>query len=345
MNYPHFWQHWDWRSILLWPISLLFRLVITLRRFVWTSGMWRAVALPVHVVVVGNITVGGTGKTPLVLWLVKTLQALGLQPAIISRGYGSTRRDSRPVTPSDTPNSVGDEPYLIAQRCGCPVWVGVNRVASVLALHAAHPEVSVVISDDGLQHYALARCFEIAVIDGTRGLGNTCLLPAGPLREPAYRLASVDAVVINGEQGVDFQYPNAFRMTLAGALFQNIVDPSQVVSAEHFYGQPLHAVAGIGNPERFFSHINNLGLSCTTHPLPDHHPFQAGDLDFAGHDPVVMTEKDAVKWAPFASTAHWVLVVDATLDAQLGELINARLLTLAHTLDHTQAHIKDHAAT
>ncbi|MCW5606008.1 MAG: tetraacyldisaccharide 4'-kinase, partial [Burkholderiales bacterium] len=182
----------------------------------------------------------------------------------------------------------------------------------------------VIICDDGLQHYRLARDVEIAVIDGARGLGNGWPLPAGPLREPPSRLAGVDAVVINGDDATG-AFPQALPMRLQGGRFRNLRLPQQVVTAVHFRGTPVHAVAGIGNPQRFFGHLRELGLDCREHAFPDHHPYRAADLAFGDDAPVVMTEKDAVKCAAFATDNCWALIVDAEVDARLGDLVTARL--------------------
>src|SRR5574340_304245 len=233
------------------------------------------------------------------------------------------RRHRQDAAGSD-PAVVGDEPALLARRCRCPVWIGRDRVAAARALLAAHPECDVIISDDGLQHYRLRRDVEIAVVDGARGLGNGLLLPAGPLREPASRLAAVDAVVINGATThpslADTLPPRSLHMRLRGESFHNLVDPSRRASAADFRGKKLHAVAGIGNPRRFFDHLRDLGLDFTAHAFPDHYAFQPGDLGF-GADAILMTEKDAVKCEKFAPPNAWALAVDAEPDSALEQKI------------------------
>jgi tetraacyldisaccharide 4'-kinase len=283
----------------------------------------------IPVIVVGNITAGGTGKTPLVLWLTQFLAARGKRPGIISRGYGAARTDVRAVPVNGSPADYGDEPCLLAQRAACPVWVGTDRAATARALRAAHPEVDVIISDDGLQHYRLARDVEIAVIDGARGLGNGWPLPAGPLREPRSRLTTVDAVVVNGGDATG-AFPQAIAMQLEGDTFRNLHDVQQRATAAHFRGQQVYAIAGIGNPPRFFAHLQRLGLTPITRAFPDHHAYTAQDLEFAGDHAVVMTEKDAVKCATFATTRHWALIVNATPDESLGDTIIARLAEARH---------------
>lgn len=310
--------------MLLLPLAGLFAAVTALRRAAWRHGLLRAQHPGVPVIVVGNITAGGTGKTPLILWLAAFLHSQGRRPGIVSRGYGARRSDVREVLPDGMPQEYGDEPCLLARRAGCPVWVGSDRAAVARALLAAHPETDVILSDDGLQHYRLARDFEIAVIDGARGLGNGWPLPAGPLREPASRLATVDAVVINGGSR-NSPWPQALPMHLNGDRFRNLLQPQQSVTAAHFSRRRVHAIAGIGNPQRFFAQLGQLGISCMPREFPDHHPYTAQDLAFADDGEIVMTEKDAVKCAPFANARHWALVIDAEPDPRLGEMILARL--------------------
>ena len=325
-------HHWQTRgplAVLLLPVAALFAAVSALRRLAYRCKLLRSEHIDVPIIVVGNITAGGTGKTPLVLWLAQFLTTLDTRPGIISRGYGATRTDARAVPVNGSVADYGDEPCLLAQRAGCPVWVGTDRAATARALRAAHPEVDVIISDDGLQHYRLARDVEIAVIDGTRGLGNGWPLPAGPLREPASRLATVDAVVVNGGD-VTGAFPNSVAMQLEGDIFRNLLDAQQPVTAAYFQGQQIHAIAGIGNPPRFFAHLQRLGLNCITHAFPDHHAYTVQDLQFAGDHNVVMTEKDAVKCAAFATTRHWALVVNAKPDESLGDTIIARLAKAHH---------------
>jgi tetraacyldisaccharide 4'-kinase len=314
-------------SALLYPLSLLFRSVVALRRAAFRASVLPSRRLAVPVIVVGNITVGGAGKTPLVLWLAEFLLQHGFHPGIVSRGYGSAARAPRRVTPVSDPASVGDEPLLLAQRSRCPVWVGTNRVAVGEALLHAHRECDVVLSDDGLQHYRMRRDMEIAVIDGARGLWNRWMLPAGPLREPPSRLRTVDAVVINGPAHALETLAPAYAMRLEGREFRNLLNPAHVVGPAHFQSQRVHAIAGIGNPQRFFAYLESLGLRFEAHAFPDHHRYTAADLALAQADAILMTEKDAVKCAAFAAETHWVLRVDAVPDPGLGELILRKLRT------------------
>lgn len=319
------WQRVTAVSLLLYPLSLVFRCVVAFRRAAYTSGFFKSFDIVVPVVIVGNLTVGGTGKTPLVLWLAALLAHHGMHPGIVSRGYGAAGSRPAPVLPSSHPGDVGDEPVLLAQRSACPVWVGSDRVAAARALLAAHPRCDVILSDDGLQHYRLDRDIEIAVIDGERGLGNGLLLPAGPLREPAARLRTVDAVVVHGATRRADASRRAYSMTLEGREFHNLLNPHHVVQPEYFQRRRVHAVAGIGNPGRFFAHLAALGIEFEAHAFSDHHAFDARDLAFGDADVVLMTEKDAVKCASFASETYWALRVDAKPDAELGEFVLGKL--------------------
>ena len=285
----------------------------------------RPARLPVPVIVVGNITVGGAGKTPLTLWLAGQLCARGWRPGIVSRGYGGDSAAPRPVAASSLPAEVGDEPLLLYRRSGVPVWIGRDRVAAGRALLAASPGVNVIICDDGLQHYRLARDVELAVFDG-RGAGNGWRLPAGPLREPLARLAGVAAVVCNGPP--DDRIPPTlprFEMRLQPGAFYRLDDPRQVCAAPDLAGRRLHALAGIGDPERFFRTLEALGLGFARHPFPDHHAYRAADLAFADDGVLLMTEKDAVKCVGLTAAEAWVLPVEAEVAPALIDLILEKL--------------------
>lgn len=319
------WHRRNFLTCLLYPFAVLFGVVIRLRRALYATGILRTRRLAVPVVVIGNISVGGTGKTPLIIWLCRWLRDQGMRPGIIARGYGGDGT-LRTVTPNSTAGEVGDEPLLLARRCQVPVVVAPRRVEAGAALLRDHPDCDVILSDDGLQHLALARDVEVAVIDGKRGFGNGLLLPAGPLREPTTRLASVDAVVVNG--GNAHAGLPAFDMALAGERFLSLAgnaDRKDAASPRQWRGVTAHAIAGIGDPERFFRHLESLGLRIERHPFPDHHRFTPADLAFAGDDIVLMTEKDAVKCAAFAQPNWWYLPVDAVADAALGTLILAKI--------------------
>lgn len=309
-----------WRLLifLLRPLSWLFRALIGLRRLFYRLGLFRTIRLPVPVIVVGNINVGGSGKTPLTLALIEWLRQAGYTPGVISRGYGGQARVPMPVRRDSDPALVGDEPVLIARRAGCPVWIGRSRGGAGQRLLAFHPEVNVILTDDGLQHYALARDVEVVVVDGARGFGNGCLLPAGPLREPVSRLVGVDAVVVNGDGKQFAPAMPHFVMTVSGKTFVNLAQPDLRVCADRFRGKTVHAVAGIGHPERFFDALTEMGLTIVRHPFSDHHAFTPSDLPVGT---VLMTEKDAVKCAAFPHTDTWFLAVDAEVEGGLKTLL------------------------
>ena len=314
-------KHWYGRGLLawlLWPASLLFRLAAALRRALYRLRLLASEHPGIPVVVVGNLTAGGSGKTPLVIWLAEFLQQKGWTPGIISRGYGAKILQPRAATLVDDAAEVGDEPVLLSRRSGCPVWVGADRVAVARALREAHPEVDLLILDDGLQHYRLRRDVEIAVVDA-RGFGNGFLLPAGPLREPAARLRSVDAVVSHGAA------VQGYTMRLDGDTLHRMTNAAERRAVASFGAEKIHAVAGIGDPNRFFLHLARLGLNVLPHPFPDHYPFTAQDLEFAGDAAVVMTEKDAVKLRRSARPNWWVLPVSAQLDPAFGNWLSGRL--------------------
>ncbi|MEQ1673975.1 MAG: tetraacyldisaccharide 4'-kinase [Candidatus Nitrotoga sp.] len=318
-------EHWYQLSpiqLFLGPFSFVFRMLTIGRRLFYRFGILRSEKLPVPVIIIGNITVGGTGKTPLTLWLAQKLIDNGWRPGIISRGYGGSANMPQKVDAQSDPAVVGDEPALMARRKICPVWIGRNRVAAGRALLQAHPECNVILSDDGLQHYQLRRDIEILVIDGVRTFGNGMLLPSGPLREPSSRMNSVDAIVLHG--GVE-DVGDAYSMKLRGETFYNLRNPEITAKVADFRDKDNHAVAGIASPQRFFDYLRELGLKARTHPYPDHHPFMPADINFRGAEAILMTEKDAVKCAPFATDICWVLRVDAHLPPTLIKFILGKL--------------------
>ncbi len=334
----------------LWPLSLVFRALSGLRAALYRVGVLKSSRLPVPVVVVGNIYIGGTGKTPLTIWLVQALQAAGRRPGVVSRGHGSDAGGAREVGARSTPAEVGDEPLLIKQRTGCPVMVGRDRAATGRALLAAHPGIDIILTDDGLQHYALQRDIEIILFDG-RGAGNGWLLPAGPLREPVSRRR--DFTVINaplltdelvrsvGAQPASLgSYPRGttpvggagasgqpIQMTLEGGYAEQLRDRSQrrELSTLRQPGLRLAAAAGIGNPARFFGMLKAAGLSIAELPLPDHHDFADRPFARLEADIILMTEKDAVKCAQIEELRDdprlWVVPVTARIDAALADQI------------------------
>ena len=303
---------------LLWPMSLLYRFLMLLRRWCYRVGIFKSYQAPMPVIVIGNISVGGTGKTPMVIALIKALNDAGLKPAVISRGYGS-KAPYYPycVSPDDAANITGDEPLLIAQSCRCPVIIGADRKASIGLLIKQH-NCDVVVTDDGLQHYALKRDLEIAIVDGDRLFGNGHCLPMGPLREPITRLQSVDWVISNG---VTAQYTHHMQLT-ARELVQ-LKTGEQCLAERWQANKKVHAVAGIGNPSRFFNTLRELGFDPVEHAFADHHHFVRSDIVFDDNLAVVMTAKDAVKIKPFATDSCWFLPVDAHLPSALMlEVIN-----------------------
>jgi tetraacyldisaccharide 4'-kinase len=302
-------------AFLLLPLGWLFGAIVGLRRLAYARGLFHSHRVPRPVIVVGNLTAGGSGKTPLTVWLAAALHARGLRVGIVSRGYGGTAQGPVCVTAESDPALVGDEPVLIARRTPATVVVARDRVAAAARLV---PDVDVILADDGLQHYRLARDREFVVVDGRRGLGNGRLLPAGPLREPRSRGAAADAYVVNGGgEGATARLaagPPVVRMRLAPGDVVALADGSRVPLAA-WAGRRVHAVAGIGDPERFFATLRAAGLDVVPHPFPDHARFAAADLAFGDDAPVLMTEKDAVKCAAFAGPRLHYLEVAAAFDA------------------------------
>lgn len=328
------WYKRKYLPYLLLPLSAIFYFISLIRKF-WYLHIIKSALLAVPVIVVGNITAGGSGKTPLVIWLAEFLRRQGYQPGIISRGYGGKQLQNPAfVTADSQPHEVGDEPVLLAKRTQCPVVVAVQRTAAAQML-LANTDCDIILCDDGLQHYALPRDLEIAVIDGERGLGNELLLPAGPLREPVARLNEVDFVVVNGQAeaaaGLQRKMPalHPFYMRLVAEQAVNLREFRQRLPLADFRGQTLHAVAGIGNPSRFFQQLTQAGLDIISHPFPDHYPFSTQDFRFApGNLPIMMTEKDAIKCFAFAESHYWFVPVAAELTAEFETALLNRLQEL-----------------
>jgi tetraacyldisaccharide 4'-kinase len=292
----------------LLPLSLTYGAAVGSRRYLYAKRLRKSTRISSPVIVVGNLSVGGTGKTPLVCWLVARLTGLGFKPGVVTRGYGGSSRNVRFVVASDDPKVVGDESILLARRTGAPVAIGRDRpAASQLLVNAG---CDVVVSDDGLQHYALARDCEIVVVDGDRRFGNGWLLPAGPLRETKTRLAFADAVVVNGGRAL---LAGALSMRLEAKNALSLIGGT-VRPLDGFAGRSVHAVAGIGNPERFFNMLRARGIEVAGHPLPDHAHLRLEDISFADARPVLMTEKDAVKCAGIAGPNHWYVPVTASFE-------------------------------
>ncbi len=314
------WYTKQWWCYLLAPLSILFWLLSTLRRFLFQSKLKASYRLPVPVIIVGNISVGGTGKTPFTLWLCQFLREQGFTPGIISRGYGAKLIAPVLVAPEHSAAEVGDEPLLLAERSGCPVVVSPNRVAAAQFLLQQCPQVDLIISDDGLQHYALARDIEIVLIDGQRGLGNGWLLPAGPLRELPSRLAQVDLVIANSGQ----QPLADGNMSLKALQAVPLLADDMALAPD----AKVDLIAGIGNPQRFERSVLHAGYQINTrHFLADHHPFSASD--FIGLTaPILMTEKDAVKCRGFAQAGWYYLAVQAQPDPRVISKLTEKLSLL-----------------
>jgi tetraacyldisaccharide 4'-kinase len=314
-------RHWYARGPLawaLWPLSVLFLIGVATRRTMYRLRLLPSAHPGIPVIIVGNLVAGGSGKTPLVIWIAEHLKRKGWVPAIVSRGYGGRPGAPRAATIASQADDVGDEPIVLARRSGCPVWIGADRVAVIKALRAVHEDVNVIVLDDGLQHYRLRRDVEIAVVDA-RGFGNGFMLPAGPLREPRSRLRSVHAVVSHQGQ------VKGYAMRLVGAEVHRMTNAAERRPLAAFTGQKVHALAGIGDPNRFFLHLVRHGVKPMPHPFPDHHRFSAEELDFAGDAPVLMTEKDAVKLRSAARDNWWVLPVTAELEPAFGEWLTRRM--------------------
>lgn len=321
----------------LQPLSWLYGAAVALRRTAYERGWARSQAIGRPVIVAGNLTVGGTGKTPLTIWLARQLRQRGYEIGLVSRGYGRERGDLRLVTSDSRWQEVGDEPLLLHRRTGCTTVVASDRVAAASELLARGAQV--ILADDGLQHLRMKRDCEIVVIDGTRGLGNGRVLPAGPLRERASRVRAADALVVNGGadgepvRGVPPQLAaGALRMRLVAGEARQVTGRGQAEPQPlaAFRGHPLHAVAAIGNPWRFFADLRSHGLEIIEHPFPDHHALSAADLDFGDGLAVLMTEKDAVKCQGIAGPRAWYVPVEATFSAA----DSSRLLeVVTHAID------------
>jgi len=314
------WYGGEKPGFLLRVLAAAYAVLSSLRLGLYASGWLPRRRLAVPVIVVGNISVGGTGKTPLVIALVDALRERGFKPGVISRGYAGGAGAVARVDAQSDPAQVGDEARLIFDATQVPLSVGRDRAEAGRALLDS-ADLDVLIADDGLQHYKLCRDVEICVIDGARRFGNTRLLPAGPLREPLARLDKVDFRVCNGGKPDHGEV----AMTLAGEIAIALAEPHQQRPLRGFTGQRVHAVAGIGNPARFFTQLRQSGIEVIEHPFADHHPFKVRDLDFGDDLPVLMTAKDAVKCRAFAQPSHWFVPVRAELEAGFFDALAARL--------------------
>lgn len=316
-------RHWYRKtplSILLLPMSWAYCALMWLRRKLYRLGIFPVVKLAVPVIVVGNLTVGGSGKTPFVTWLAGFLRRQGVRPGIVLRGYGGSASDwPHGVTPQHDPDVVGDEAVMLARQSECPVAADPDRVRAARYLIREH-RCDVIVSDDGLQHLRLGRDLEIVVIDGERRFGNGYCLPAGPLREPVSRLRDVPVRVANGVPGAE-----EFGMALIETGLCRVNAPDVYASTGSFKGETVHAVAGIGHPARFFMHLRRLGIKPIEHPFPDHHRYAPDDIRFADDLPIIMTQKDAVKCERFADERAWYLMVEARPDPRVEDEVWRRL--------------------
>ena len=322
----HLWARTSVFTVLLSPLAILFAAVSGLRRLAYRRGWLASIAVGVPVIVVGNITAGGSGKTPLTIWLVNWLRTQGYRPGVLSRGYGGAARGCVEVQIDSLASDVGDEPLLIRFKTGAPVVVGRDRVAAARTLLASHPEVDVLVSDDGLQHYRLQRDIELAVVDAASGLGNAWPLPAGPLREPSRRLNQVDAViqVVRGAAQPRADLPvTSWRADYTAGLAYRLRAPQATRPLRELPSQDWLAVTGIGRPQGFFDMLQAAGIRFRPRTFPDHHAFQPQDLPADGA--VVMTEKDAVKCVTFAGTDWWAVQLEVAPEPELIDWLGARI--------------------
>ena len=307
-------NHWyapekTWLAYVLMPFSVFFSGIVYLRRRLYETGLLKSYRASCPVVVVGNVSVGGVGKTPLVIALYFFLKERGWTPGIVTRGYRGQYKGVVWVAADSDPNQVGDEAVLLAARTGGAVVVSRDRPSAIKAL-THETACDIILSDDGLQHYAMARDIEIVVIDANRKLGNKLCLPAGPLRESVSRLKEVDLVVVNGGE------ESQCAFSLSGISLLNVLNPGITHSVQILHGKTVHALAGIGSPRRFFDYLRGLGAEVIEHPYPDHYSFKESDFEyFSAQDMWVMTEKDAVKCRAFANANMWFLPVEAHLNA------------------------------
>lgn len=320
-------SHWyrssfSWLTFILLPLSWLFRLIVGIRYFLYKTHLKKISHFRAPVIVVGNITVGGTGKTPFVIWLADYLKKNGFKPGIVSRGIGGKKLTSPWWVDAHADVSiVGDEAVLLARRTNCPMVVGIDRVAVIDEL-LKKSNCDIVISDDGLQRYSMGRTIEIAVVDGARKFGNKQLLPAGPLREPISRLKRVDIVIVNCANESFAVCENKLNektgmMRLQGNIVVSLKNPETKQSLEQFKNKKVHAVAGIGNPARFFAWLKQHQIQIIEHVFKDHYRYQREDINFFDDLPIIMTEKDAVKCLSFANDKHWYLPVQAEMSPEV----------------------------
>ena len=318
--------YWYSQNLVAWlllPLTAFYCLLVFVRRFFYRTQIFKSFELPVPVIVVGNISVGGTGKTPLLISLCELLKQQGYRPGIVSRGYGGDFEGEHLVIKDDEAKQTGDEPYLISRRTDCPIVVGRNRVAAAQLL-LKESDCNIILSDDGLQHYRLGRDIEIAIIDRSRQFGNGFCLPSGPLRESVSRLNDVDFVV---DHVVDLDKEcNSFALQFSDVIN---LKTTEIKPVSHFHDVQVHAVAGIGHPSRFFNQLKNNGLDVIEHDFPDHYVFTQQDLMFNDDSPVLMTEKDAVKCQEFSGDNLWYVPVNAILSETFHQQFLSKVNALA----------------
>ena len=311
--------------LLLFPLSAIFFLIFFIRKYLYQFNFLKSFKLNVPVIVIGNITLGGTGKTPLIIHLAKELKKNGYYPGIVSRGYGSRVIGAIEVNQKSNINEVGDEPILIQKHTHMPVFVSKDRAMAAKALIKKYKKIDVILSDDGIQHYRLMRDVEVLVIDGTRGFGNGYLLPAGPLRELKHKLNDVDAIVCNHKKVIDGSYLMKYKSEFLINLKTKQKIPLSEVSLSN-----IHAIAGIGNPDRFFNDLKSLGLVFNSSAYQDHYRFTKKDFKTMAGKNIIMTEKDAVKCEKFAQDNFWYLPVDVDINSKFTNVILKKLKYISH---------------
>ncbi|WP_162197755.1 tetraacyldisaccharide 4'-kinase [Candidatus Methylopumilus planktonicus] len=312
-------------SLFLLPLSAIYLLISFTRKYLYRFNLLKSFKMQVPVIVIGNITSGGTGKTPLVIHLANELKKNGYYPGVISRGYGSKRNGVSEVNKKSDVENIGDEPILIHKHTHLPVFIAKDRVLAAKTLIKKYKKIDVILSDDGMQHYRLRRDMEILVIDGTRRFGNGYLLPAGPLREPKRKLKAVDAIVCNEKKVIDGSYLMKYK-----SYFLINLKTKKKIPLNKLRLKNLHAVAGIGNPDRFFNYLKALGLVFDSSSYKDHYRFTKKDFKTMSDKNIIMTEKDAIKCEKFAKDNFWYLPVVAEIDSRFTDLILNKMKNIAH---------------
>lgn len=319
----HYWYDFNIVAFLMLPLAVVFCLISLLRRLMYKIYIFRSYKLPVPVIIIGNITVGGTGKTPMLVEVCKQLKLAGLKPGIISRGYGGKSKQwPLDVKQDSDALETGDEPLMLARRTQCPVVVGPDRVADAKHL-LEHYDCNVILSDDGMQHYRLRRDFEIAIVDAKRKSGNGFCLPAGPLREPKWRLNSADLVIENGGDMNEFAYRVIAEKVIS-------ITSSKQAELKEFKDHLVHALAGIGNPDRFFNILETNQINYIPHIFPDHHVYRIKDLQFSDELAVIMTEKDAVKCKKYSMNHYWYMPIDVDLSDKAQSKLDEIIQKVSH---------------